>query len=373
MVMKYDDTLFNNHSMQDQYQNIVDSTNIVSKSDTKGLITYVNNKFIEISGYTREELIGKPHSIIRDPLVNSKVYKELWRTIKSKKIWHGTISNLKKDGNKYIVNASIFPILDENNEIVEYISIRHDITKQIELSREVEELHAYNVEQEHRAKEKLEYGIVNDMNDDECKVIQISSDILCGDFYSLYKRDDGSKFIYLIDGQGHGVSPALTVFAISSILNQLVNSIETIDILLEQLYPTAKTFLAEEEQLSYIMMMISADNKVLSYSAGGMYPFFVKIGDEIIKLKANNPPFMNFSNKPVNDKINIENWESMILHTDGIIENYCPCLEEHMPEKLINNQSIINEAMTQMQDCEYDDDATMIYLKNLDGGDVQNV
>jgi len=142
------------------------------------------------------------------------------------------------------------------------------------------------------------------------------------------------------------------------------------DLLLEKLYPTAKSFLAEAEQLSYIMIMISANNKVLSYSSGGMYPFYVKIGERTIKLKANNTPFMNFSHKPISNEINIENWGSLILHSDGIIENDCPCLETYMPEMLINDESIVSAGMTQMQKCTYEDDATMIYVKNI-GGDVR--
>lgn len=350
-------------SIYKQYIDIVNETNIVSKSDLKGKITYVNKKFIEISGYSKEELLGKPHSIIRDPDVPSSVFKELWRTIKSKEIWHGIVSNKRKDGSKYIVDASIFPILDVDGEIAEYISIRHDITELKRLSRDVEELHAYNTKQEYAAREKLESGIINDMDGKGCLTLRYPMDILSGDIHSIYEKDDGSIFIYVMDGQGHGISPAMTVFAISSILNQFIYQIDSPDELVKRLYPTAKTFLGEIEQLSYTMIMISPDRKNLSYISGGMYPFLVKKGDEIIKVKANNLPFMNFSSMPVVSEIVLDSWDSLIVYSDGIVEH--ENITNFMPEELVKNPSLIKEALEQIKLYKFEDDVTIVYLENI--------
>ncbi|MEA3553242.1 MAG: EAL domain-containing protein [Campylobacterota bacterium] len=112
-----------------QYKELVDQTSIVSKSDINGNITFVNDKFCEISGYTLDELIGMPHNTVRDPDVPKSVFKELWETIKSKKVWNGQIKNRRKDGGSYYVDATICPILGENGEIIEYIGLRNDITE----------------------------------------------------------------------------------------------------------------------------------------------------------------------------------------------------------------------------------------------------
>ncbi|WP_372999039.1 PAS domain S-box protein [Sulfurimonas sp.] len=117
----------------EQLQNAIDKTTLVSKTDLKGKITYVNEAFVQLSGYTKEELLGQPHSVVRHSDTSSKVFKDMWKTIKSGNIWHGKIKNRKKDGNSYIVDVSIFPIKNENNVIVEYIAIRHDITELEEL------------------------------------------------------------------------------------------------------------------------------------------------------------------------------------------------------------------------------------------------
>ncbi|DAB28462.1 MAG: aerotaxis receptor Aer [Sulfurimonas sp. RIFOXYD12_FULL_33_39] len=354
----------NELSILNQYHDIVDATNIVSKTDLKGIITYVNSKFIEISGYTEEELIGKPHNIVRDPKLPSTIFKELWRTIQSKNVWKGVVTNLRKDGTSYTVDASIFPILNSEGEIIEYISIRHDITQLLELSSKLEKINTYNSKQEHLAKEKLEAGIINDMGNKECSVIHIASDILSGDIYSIYKMKNKATFLYLIDGQGHGVSPALTVFAISSMLNQFVYDVNSLDELIHRLYTNAKTFLGEIEQLSYTMIMISPDKKSITYSSGGMYPFLIKKANEIIKIKANNGVFMNFSPIPICTTIDIAGWESVLLYSDGLLEHENEALKECMPNEIINNPSGIKDSMKKISQHKFEDDVTIIYLEN---------
>ena len=112
----------------EEYKKALDESSIVSKSDLKGIITYVNDKFCEISGYTKDELIGKNHNIIRDSEIPKEFFKTLWDTISKKRVFKGIIKNKKKNGHSYYVDSTIIPILDKNNEIVEYISIRNDIT-----------------------------------------------------------------------------------------------------------------------------------------------------------------------------------------------------------------------------------------------------
>ena len=118
-----------------QYKEVVDASAILSKGNVDGTITYVNDAFIEISGYSRKELIGRNHNILRHPDMKKEVFRGLWKTLLSKKKWQGIIKNKAKDGSTYIVDSTITPILDLNNEIVEFISIRKDIT-QMELQKE---------------------------------------------------------------------------------------------------------------------------------------------------------------------------------------------------------------------------------------------
>ncbi|MCT7540669.1 bifunctional diguanylate cyclase/phosphodiesterase [Aliarcobacter cryaerophilus] len=122
-----------------EYKKAIDESSIVSKTDKNGLITFVNKKFCEISGYEEDELIGKSHNIVRHPSMTKEFFNNLWKTITNKEIFKGVIVNKKKNGLVYYVDTTIIPILDENKNIDEFIAIRHDITKVYEQKKLIEE------------------------------------------------------------------------------------------------------------------------------------------------------------------------------------------------------------------------------------------
>ena len=122
-------------NLLEQYKNAVDLSMIVSKTTPKGIISYVNDEFCKISKYSKDELLGKSHNIIRDPDMDQAVFKELWETVKAKKVWKGIIKNRAKDGSHYYVDSVIIPILDEDGNIIEYIGLRNDITDYFETKR----------------------------------------------------------------------------------------------------------------------------------------------------------------------------------------------------------------------------------------------
>ncbi|WP_052501711.1 ATP-binding protein [Thiomicrospira microaerophila] len=111
----------------------IDKTLILSKANPRGTIVEVNDNFCTISGYSREELIGQPHNIVRHPDMDSAVFKQLWQTIQAKQIWQGEVQNRRKDGTSYYVMSYIIPILNRKGDIQEYLSIREDITLIVEL------------------------------------------------------------------------------------------------------------------------------------------------------------------------------------------------------------------------------------------------
>lgn len=118
----------NEHKLLEEYKRAIDVSASVTKTDPKGLITYVNDAFCKMSGYTREELIGRKHSIVRHPDTPSSTYMDMWKMITNKKVWKGRIKNLKKNGDTYYEYSVIVPIVDKNDEIQEYIALRQDIT-----------------------------------------------------------------------------------------------------------------------------------------------------------------------------------------------------------------------------------------------------
>ena len=122
----------------ENYKKAVDYAGIVSKSDKFGMITYVNQKFSEISGYKEQELIGANHNVVNSGYHNKAFFTNMWKTISSGEIWKGVIKNKKKDGSFYWVESTIVPFF-KNGHVHEFISIRFDITEKIFLHQKVEE------------------------------------------------------------------------------------------------------------------------------------------------------------------------------------------------------------------------------------------
>jgi len=109
-----------------------DGRSLISETDSKGVITFVNRKFVEMSGYSKEEAIGQPHNMLRHPDMPKAAFEQMWKVIQGGQIWEGYVKNLRKDGKFYWVIVNIVPKLDENGEIIGYIASRkvpqrHDI------------------------------------------------------------------------------------------------------------------------------------------------------------------------------------------------------------------------------------------------------
>lgn len=96
---------------------------IVSRTDTKGVVTQCNQAFVEMSGFSENEIIGQPHCILRHPDMPKAAYADLWTTVEAGKKWHGYVKNLRKDGGYYWVHAVVVPNV-RDGQIVGYTSVR---------------------------------------------------------------------------------------------------------------------------------------------------------------------------------------------------------------------------------------------------------
>ena len=101
-----------------------DDNVIISQTDLKGVITYANRVFIQVCGYNKDELIGKPHNILRHPDMPKEVLQKMWQTIQNGQVWNGLIKNLRKDGLYYWVDTEILPLKNDEGEITGYIAAR---------------------------------------------------------------------------------------------------------------------------------------------------------------------------------------------------------------------------------------------------------
>jgi len=122
-----------------EIENALDESSIVAITDQAGVITYVNDKFCEISKYSREELVGKTHRIINSGYHPKSFFKDMWKTIKNGGIWHGEVKNRAKDGTEYWMKTTIVPFFDDSRKPRQFISIRSDITDRVKAEQELAE------------------------------------------------------------------------------------------------------------------------------------------------------------------------------------------------------------------------------------------
>ena len=115
--------------LQQEEHTFSDDTFLVSKTNLRGIITYANTTFIDISGYSERELLNQPHCMVRHPDMPKAAFKDLWDTVQAGKEWHGIVKNRRKDGGYYWVDATVTPsFLD--GKIVGYMSVRRKPTRE---------------------------------------------------------------------------------------------------------------------------------------------------------------------------------------------------------------------------------------------------
>lgn len=131
-IKRIEDTQASHINDLTQYKTVIDSSSIVSITDTDGVITHANDQFCEITGYTADKLIGSKHSLISHPDNPKSIYRELWETISAGRIWRGIIKNMTADGGYFFQKTTIVPFKNKNGEITRFVSLSHDVTEVFE-------------------------------------------------------------------------------------------------------------------------------------------------------------------------------------------------------------------------------------------------
>ncbi|WHY64011.1 PAS domain S-box protein [Cytobacillus firmus] len=180
-------------------QAALDESSIVAITDPKGIITYVNDKFVEISKYEEYELLGKNHNILNSGYHPPEFFHQLWKTIGSGEIWKGEIRNKAKDGSFYWVETIIVPFLSKKNKPYQYVSIRTDIsalkTAEANLKNSLKEVNdiKFALDQSSIIAFTDEKGIITNVNERFCEISQYSRDELIGHNHSLLNSNLHSK------------------------------------------------------------------------------------------------------------------------------------------------------------------------------------
>lgn len=310
---------------------------IIAETDLQGNIIYVNDEFLNITKYSRDEIIGENIRILRSGHVPTGVYQNLWSTISLGKAWIGELKNRTKDYENYWVSIFIAPIFNSDNQIVNYWSVAFDITERVKQKEAIEQKQNDIMESLRYAK-RIQRTILPDkkaMDEvfDSYFVNFKPKDVVSGDFYWFNQVVD-KAFVAVVDCTGHGVPGAFMSLIGYNLLNQIViqkGIHEPGQILTElhnQVRATLKQDAADSKSRDGMDVCLVAVCKYVNKFeyAGANRPLLILKGDEIIEIKPTKYAIggeqMDEERSYQNHEFKYEPGDTIYMFSDGFVDQF---------------------------------------------------
>lgn len=327
----------------------LDQSSIVAITDHRGRITYANERFCEISKYSKDELMGQDHRILNSRHHSKKFFLNMWKTIRKGKVWEGDIKNRAKDGSYYWVKTTIIPFLNDKNKPYQYISIRQDITEQKKISEQI--LHnAYHDDLTGLPNRRCFRKDMEYLLDDIQEIKELAVIFL-----------DLNRFKYVNDALGHSTGDQILIDVATRLSNYLQGTAELyrfggdefIIVIKNMTKIETREFIKDTSKLFLAPFMINNERYYLSASFGvSLYPkdgtdmeTLIKKADSamyLAKAKGNNTVQFYFSNLSENMSrtMKLESALRDAVDDEQFILHYQPKLDL-MTKEIIGAESLI--------------------------------
>jgi len=365
---------------------------IIAETDLQGNIIYVNDEFLNITKYSRDEIIGENIRILRSGHVPTGVYQNLWSTISLGKAWIGELKNRTKDYENYWVSIFIAPIFNSDNQIVNYWSVAFDITERVKQKEAIEQKQNDIMESLRYAK-RIQRTILPDkkaMDEvfDSYFVNFKPKDVVSGDFYWFNQVVD-KAFVAVVDCTGHGVPGAFMSLIGYNLLNQIViqKGIHEPGQILTELHNQVRATLKQDaadsksrDGMDVCMVAVCKYVNKFEY-AGANRPLLILKGDEIIEIKPTKYAIggeqMDEERTYQNHEFKYEPGDTIYMFSDGFVDQFggpefkkfsTKRLKEiilaNRHESLSTQRALFNIVWKDWKgDDEQTDDATMIAIR----------
>lgn len=310
---------------------------IIAETDLQGNIIYVNDEFLRLSKYSKDEILGQNIRILRSGHMPQGIYQNLWATISLGKAWTGELKNRSKDYENYWVSIFIAPIFNSDGEIINYWSVAFDITESV-AQREENEAKQNDIMESLRYAKRIQRTILPDkkaMDDvfDEYFVVFKPKDIVSGDFY-WFNQVVGKAFVAIVDCTGHGVPGAFMSLIGYNLLNQIViqKGIHKPGAILTELHNQVRATLKQDaadsksrDGMDVCLVAINKYGDEIEY-AGANRPLFILHEGELTEIK---PTKCSIGGEQMeeerifqNHEISIESRDSIYMFSDGFVDQF---------------------------------------------------
>ena len=319
------------------FNEIQNSSLLLSVMDLDGNIIFINNIFCEVSKYNRKDFIGNSFKLIRHPETPNLLFKDMWTKIKNGIKWKGETKNRAKDGSEFWLQSTITPIIDINNNLVKFLCTSTDIT------------HKKNIENElNEAKKIIDLDLFENVsyakkihsalltNEDEIRntfpksfLYYKAQKIISGDFYGFYKQNNKS-IIVVGDSTGHGLSASYISIIALNIINSALKSgfnhpeeiLQSVHYEMHNVTHSNSNLITESSDT--IMCSIDHENNILNYSSAKMRGLIIR-NKQIIELQKDKCSIGEYSNKRIQlskFSIQLKKNDCLYLFSDGIVDQF---------------------------------------------------
>jgi sigma-B regulation protein RsbU (phosphoserine phosphatase) len=374
------------------FKKALDAHALVSIADSQGRITYANDSFCEVSGFSREEILGNTHRIIKSGLHPADFFDELWQTIRAGKIWNGEIANRNRNGDVYWVDSTIVPWLDDQGIPYQYVAIRKEITQRIKAEQQVALARQRELETGSAIQQQLLFGHAPaEFPGLAVASFTEASQGIDGDFYTYTRLGPNTLEVLTGDVMGKGVTAALVGAGVKNSYRKVLAELmaarqdgrqpdpeEIINAIHRDLTPELVEL---DIFVTLALYRIDRQAMTVTWVNAGHTPGLLTTANavEVIQLSGNNLPLGVIQSEVYQQSTRtLSIHDTILLYSDGVSESLCPQGNEYGIERIadilkvgqqkgmsptIVLQSLRTDLLDHAQCGQSSDDRTVIILK----------